>query len=710
MRSFHIGVAALLVVTFMAAGVQAENVWEQDKNGSFYVMRKKSGVTTIYGYPLVNSTAQRSFSFSAPRAVSVTVDAEGNVFNLREVKRGNRHIIKVYKNDKEFKVQGSPFEVDIGRWGKYHHEVTKKFGSKPRGSSEYIADIAVSQNTKAGDRVYVYASRPRKKLHYLAQPGQKAPVIYKKGGSTKSIVVNAYTRKKDYVQLHAADGYDLQSLWSPLPGQSGTTGYLHRRVGNKVYRITTPEGNPVKRRNLVFDANVDRSDAYADYVAAYDPNVGRGLSFMSQNARGSAGNNTIYHMINDSALNDVKDTSKSWGLNWATLGTGSNIRVHMAAPSIIEGTYLYAYEPIMKLNPNAMREGEIKDSNGDNYDDYGYDRDDYVAMDYKEHKFPLNKASGKVHTYSYRSLDYVTGQATGPHIYLTVDGRRDGSRDEVGVRIQNSGRIDSGNILAVEAKKAAFTKAEYFGVSGSNQNGEPAAPDKHDNEVGDIYTLRRTYGYYKTTSGNLVTLGGGTQTMEKTRDTYYALFQDRGMTDHRFHIGTTKYRQAIYKRGCGCRGTYYGPFEEISTPASPIMDMTVVNLGMPPHVKGDIIVDIQSRDFMKEGSIQINEDGYYGSDFGGTWCFENWNGALGSNVDYDLDNKAGGLSQAVYLDKRDPNWGKSSRQDPQNRCSPGRSARWLLRWRATGRSSTPAPSLNRGTGTCSAMGASTRSR
>ncbi|MDP7421852.1 MAG: hypothetical protein QGH40_08225, partial [bacterium] len=543
----------------------------------------------------------------------MSVDPNGNVFTLREEKRGNRHIIKVYKNTQPYTVTGTPLEVDVGKWGTLYHDVTAKFGSKPGGSSRYRADLEVSQNNKNGDRVYVYTSHPSSQLHYLPQTGVQAPKIYRQsGGNIESLVVNAYSSKKDYVQLHNTDGYDLQALWSPLPGAQGTTGYLHRSSGNKVFRLSKPEGNPITQGVVAFNAKIDRSDAFADYVAAYNPNQGHGLSFMSANARGQAGNNTIYHMISDTALKDVQDKKKSWGLSWATLGTGASIRVHMAAPSIIEGKNLLVYEPIMKLNPNAMRRGEIKDSNGDNYDDYGYNRDDYVVMDVKTHSFPLSQASGRVKTFSYRSLDYVTGSATGPYMYFKVDGRRDGSRDEVGISVQNSGRTDSGNVVATEATKASFVKAEYYGVSGSNQNGFPAAPDKYDNEVGDIYTLRRTYGYYKNTSGQLLTLGGGTQTLTKERDTFYALFQDRDMTDHRFHIGTTKYQQKLYKRGCGCRGSYYGAFQEISSPQSPIMDLTVVNIGMPPHIQGDIITDIQSRDYLSEGNLLINEDGYYG--------------------------------------------------------------------------------------------------
>ncbi|PKK89714.1 MAG: hypothetical protein CVV64_12985 [Candidatus Wallbacteria bacterium HGW-Wallbacteria-1] len=709
MKHFKITTPAVLIIPILIFAVMgivnavaAQSLWQRDMNGSLYVLQQINGVATVFGYPTENDVAKPRETYTAPGTVKIAVDSEGNLFTLRRRVSGNNYLYDVYRN-----VRGNTGA------GNRLWTVTGGLVGNPGN-----CDIGVCSNTKqGGPRVYVLLTKPTPKLYFNGAISQQSNAIVsgQLASNSRHILVMPYLRDKDYVQVHTSNSYDLQALWKPIPGQGGTTGYLYQKLNNQIWMVHKPTGTPFTEGELANDVQASIGDSYADTVQYYRTRYDRNLSFVGFNS--GTGNMSIYNLLFDSTLNSIR--TLGWANSWATMGNNTQLLLHMATPNVLSGkaigSKLVIYEPILKLNPNAILEDEIHDPDGDNLADEGYLREDYVAMGFRKIEIPISTYSDATKPFYYRSLHPVTNLPTGNlvevrigHCYHTdpdhtgeygqfsfdnastqaqIDSRsypyayseRLNGVDDVYIRVHAEATSipDAGNILAVEVTKTQYMESEYFAVSGADKNTN-RTPDIYGNDYGDLYTLRRTYAAFrkdnpyvvpqgwpdsKTNNGYAFPTSGYTLvwTLSLLRETFYTLFQDDTRLSHEFPIGSSKYYQDARTVNCGCRGIAYGPPRQKTTPASPIQDFAVINLGMPPRPRGNFVSDIYApaQPGGSSGVFFINEDNQYANITQNPWCWENWNGAQGTNTDLDNDGRSGGWPTNVYINKNDQFWGRN---------------------------------------------------
>jgi len=688
MKKSVIYTGIIYLIISLNLSVFSGTVWDDDKNGYLYVLRGVGKNTEVIEVDKNNNRRV----LKAPYTLSIAVNPLGKIFTARTYlyRSGRKVGIKVYKESRAL-------------W------------SVPACSASHLkylkVDLAVSQNTTKGDRVYLLVNDlggGKRTIYYNGNiynwAGEKKAGRFYGTLSLKSttILVNSYSKDYDYVQVRDTAKYRLQALWQPLSGAGGTTGYLYQMFDQTVKRAFDPVSIPTVP---VINFKKARLNAFADAIEYYRIMYNHNLSFVVNNQ--SSGNQTIYNLL---------DEPNKGNLTWATLGNHSKTLIHIAAKNVLSGTKLIIYEPILKLNRNAILEGEIKDSNGDNIDDYGYDRDDYEIVGLIKHEFPLtgkdashvfkftgqrggkwnvrvghlyrgdpdykgengqflyDKAKTENQIYSMQTYKCWNNQPTNKNHVLNTALQ---GIDEVYIYIEpkTSSWPDQGNLVAVELVDSTYSEAEYFSVSGSDQNAS-STPDMNGNITGDVYTLRRTYDHFKykgvvprnwpdsITNTNLPfpTRGYGLKwTLRKDRGTNYNLFRDSDKLNQSFPIGDSTFYQDAATVNCGCRGIEMSPYRMIKAAPDPVKDFAVINIGLPPKVIGNNLCDIKAKTVTLNGRKVLYldlEDKALKDKTGAEICFENYDVPVGTNIDVDGDGRAGGFSSAVYYNRgavNDPN-------------------------------------------------------
>lgn len=706
---FFVLAAAMVLVSSQG---WTQTLWQKDMNGSLYVLQDINGVATVFGFPTENNTAKGQETYTVPGTVKIAVDANGNLYTLRKTTSGGNNSYSAYYNARgDYSAGQLLFRVTGGT-------------SADAGN----VDMAVSNyNKSGGHRVYVLMTRPTPTVYFNgALSGANAVVDGNLNNNSAHLTAMPYDNDpargfpRDYVQITPSNSYALQALWKPMPDPSGrftgTTGYRYQKVNNQVWMVRNPNGDPVSEGEKVNDVQTSIGDAFLDAQQYYRTRYNRRLSFADFNS--GTGNQTLSNMLFSTSLSAIETTG--WSNSWGTMGNDTQAIFHVATPNVLSGRdiggTLIIYEPILKLNPAAILDGELHDPDGDNLAAEGYRRDDYVAIGYRQVTMPLSQYRNATVPFTYRSLHPITNQPTGNvvevrvgHCYhedpdatgeygqfaydnattqAQIDSRsyphaysaRLSGVDDVYVRVYDEGNgiYDVANFLAIKVTKTQYLESEYFAVSGADKDSS-RTPDVYGNDYGDIYTLRRTYAPFRkdnpyvipsgwadsrtNTSAGFPTTGYGLWwTLSILRETFYTLYQDDSRLSHQFPIGSSKFYQDACTVNCGCRGIAYGAPRQKSTPSSPIKDFAVVNIGMPPRPRGTLLTDILASPGSGDSftTFYIAEDNTWSSVHNGQpWCWENWNGAQGTSTDIDGDGRAGGWPTNIFIDKTDPFWGRN---------------------------------------------------
>jgi|GEM_PF-1815552 len=195
----------------------------------------------------------------------------------------------------------------------------------------------------------------------------------------QSINVNATSDAEDILVYHPTRQYSLQHVWKPSDGFWGIN-YLMKEnqvlKANKVNRLT----NDPSGMQQIFDVGVDLGDAFTDTVLYYRCYYNHGNTFVLNNYTTNSSLRNIYYDIRDAAGNlvDIRDGSPTGAVlertrvnpNPTIIGHNASALFGLSCRNALTGKELIVYEPVYKINANAVAEGEITDNDNNNIPDH----------------------------------------------------------------------------------------------------------------------------------------------------------------------------------------------------------------------------------------------------------------------------------------------------------------------------------------------------
>lgn len=348
--------------------------------------------------------------------------------------------------------------------------------------------------------------------------------------------------------------------------------------------------------------------------------------------------------------------------NPTVIGHGATALYRLSCRNALSGRELIIYEPVYKINSAAVQMGEISDNNRNNVPDHidndgkgywGYrekyfiDRtnrstidSDYVLDFVIAHRFSLIGVTAN-NEFSYTeyaiereptatSSRLIPGETVrvrvgniyhrDPDVYgeynqfgwdgnpgngvLVYVGR---STEPYNQAAKTSPyKRNSGHILGIQVKNTSHSKADFFGVVGT---------DDYNQGQGDLYFLTKQFGKYERprivwrSPSNIpdppVTGYGYQWKYQYDRSTYYGVSRTQWLdssttyttwiTRDGFFIGYSIYSQMVYNINCGCRGQRYDNYQLDFEASAPIYDFAIVNIGAPPWVTGGLYPTIKAR-------------------------------------------------------------------------------------------------------------------
>lgn len=374
-------------------------------------------------------------------------------------------------------------------------------------------------------------------------------------GAAQSISVNATSDTTDLLVYHPTRSYSLQHVWDPSRS-SGSWGINYLLDNNRVRkaRSTNYLTNDPSQMDQIFDVGMDLGNAYVDTLLYFRSYYNHGTTFVQNNVNTNTSLPHLYYDVADDAGQKVqiRDGSPDGAVldtirvnpNPLVLGHNAVGLYGLSCRNALSGTELIIYEPVYKINQNAVDENEISDTNRNNVPDhvdkdnkgyFGYrvdyliDRNngstinsDYVLDYIIAHRFPLSgKTANDEFTYQEMAIErdptaspskMIPGEIVhvrvgniyhrDPDVYGEYKqfGWDSGSGNALFTWVGNPGEAyatfngasvakfrNSGHILGAEVKNTSYATADYFGVVG---NDEWAAGQ------GDLYFLSRKYGAY----------------------------------------------------------------------------------------------------------------------------------------------------------------------------------------------------------------------
>ena len=374
-------------------------------------------------------------------------------------------------------------------------------------------------------------------------------------GSAQSISVNATSDRQDLLVYHPTRRYSLQHVWD-TSRTAGNWGINYLMDNNRVMKANSTDylTNTPSQMTQIFDVGMDLGNAYADTILYFRSYYNHGATFVQNNVNTNTSLQHLYYDVADDAGQKVQIrdgtpdgtvlTTIRVNPNPLVLGHNAVGLYGLSCRNALTGTELTVYEPVYKINQNAVAEGEISDTNRNNVPDhvdtdgkgyFGYRADylidrnngstlntDYVLDYVIAHRFSLaGKTANDELTYQEMAIErdptaspsrMIPGEIV--HIRIGNIFHRDpdvyGEYSQFGwngnpgnalfLWVGNPGepyagfngssaafKRNSGHIIGVEVKNTSYATADYFGVVG---NDEWAAGQ------GDLYFLSRKYGAY----------------------------------------------------------------------------------------------------------------------------------------------------------------------------------------------------------------------
>lgn len=374
-------------------------------------------------------------------------------------------------------------------------------------------------------------------------------------GSAQSISVNATSDTTDLLVYHPTRSYSLQHVWDTTR-TNGSWGINYLLDNNRVKKARSSNflTNDPNQMNQIFDVGMDLGNAYVDTLLYYRSYYNHGNTFVANNVNTNTSLSHPYYDIVDNAgqMVQIRDGSPSGTVldtvrvnpNPLVLGHNAVGLYGLSCRNALSGTELIVYEPVYKINQNAVAEGEITDNNRNNVPDhvdadgkgyFGY-RPDYLidrnngsainsdyVLDYViAHRFQLSgKSATNEFTYQEMAIErdplaspsrMIPGEIVhvrvgniwhqDPDVYGEYNqfGWNNAAGNALFIWIGNpnepyagfngsstAARRNSGHILGAEVKNTSYATADYFGVVG---NDEWAAGQ------GDLYFLSKKFGAY----------------------------------------------------------------------------------------------------------------------------------------------------------------------------------------------------------------------
>lgn len=374
-------------------------------------------------------------------------------------------------------------------------------------------------------------------------------------GSAQSISVNATSDTTDLLVYHPSRSYSLQHVWDPnLSNGSWGINYLLDNNRVKKARQANYLTNDSGQMDQIFDVGMDLGNAFADTLLYYRSYYNHGTTFVANNVNTNTSLPHLYYDIEDAAGQQVqiRDGSPTGAVintirvnpNPLVVGHNAVGLYGLSCRNALSGTELIVYEPVYKINQNAVDMLEITDNNRNNVPDhvdndrkgyFGYRADylidrnngsslnsDYVLDYVIAHRFPLSGKSA-TNEFTYQEMAIERDPTASPsrmipgeivHIRVGNIWHQDpdvyGEYNQFGWNsapgnalftwIGNPGesyagfngssspvRRNSGHILGAEVKNTSYATADYFGVVGN---------DAWAAGQGDLYFLSRKYGAY----------------------------------------------------------------------------------------------------------------------------------------------------------------------------------------------------------------------
>ncbi|HOT28329.1 MAG TPA: hypothetical protein PLU72_09080 [Candidatus Ozemobacteraceae bacterium] len=374
-------------------------------------------------------------------------------------------------------------------------------------------------------------------------------------GSAQSISVNATSDTSDLLVYHPTRSYSLQHVWD-TSRTNGSWGINYLLDNNRVKKAKSTNylTNDPNQMTQIFDVGMDLGNAYADTLLYYRSYYNHGNTFVANNVNTNTSLSHLYYDVEDAAgqMVEIRDGAPNGAVlntirvnpNPLVLGHNAVGLYGLSCRNALSGSELIVYEPVYKINQNAVDMLEITDNNRNNVPDhvdndgkgyFGYRADylidrnngsainsDYVLDYVIAHRFPLSgKTANDEFTYQEMAIErdpsaspsrMIPGEIVhvrvgniwhqDPDVYGEYNqfGWDGGAGNSVFIWVGNPGepyrgfngsttpvRRNSGHILGVEVKNTSYATADYFGVVG---NDEWAAGQ------GDLYFLSRKYGAY----------------------------------------------------------------------------------------------------------------------------------------------------------------------------------------------------------------------